>query len=89
MKHKIVDLGEIVLSLEVYSQYKYQFVQQIGEWYKSSGKLKNINPSDIPDEQFRILENGDGEIFLVMTDGIEISFLVPKGHWGWSKIANN
>ncbi|MCC6323911.1 hypothetical protein IT400_03930 [Candidatus Nomurabacteria bacterium] len=89
MKKQIVDLDKIALSLPVYTQYKYHFVQKIGEWYTKSGRIKNIKISDIPDEQFRILENGDGEIFVQMPDGIEIVFPVPKGHWFWHQILDN
>ena len=86
---KIVDLDEIVFTLEVYSQWKYYVTKKVVEWYENSGRIKNINSSEIPDEQFRVLENGDGEIFLLMPDNVEITLLVSKEHWGWSRIINN
>jgi len=86
---KIYDLDLISLSLEIFTAWKYHVAKKVVEWYRDSGRLKNINPSEIPDEQFRVYENGDGEIFIMMPDNVEISLPVPKGHWGWSKTLNN
>ena len=89
MTKKIYDLDEIMISLQIFEIWKYHVTKKVVEWYQKSGEIKNINPSKIPDEQFRVLENGDGEIFLTMPDGIEISLLVPKEHWTMSNVVNN
>lgn len=89
MEAKIYDLEKISISLEVYTAWKKYVVVKVVEWYEKSGRLKGINISEIPDEQFRELETGEGEVFLKMPDGIEISLHVPKGHWSWiNTIAN-
>jgi hypothetical protein len=86
---KVYDLDRISISLEVYNMWKKHIIVKVVEWYEKSGRLKNIEISQIPDEQFRLLENGDGEIFVRMPDNIEIKLLVPKGHWGWIETASN
>ena len=89
MKCKIYDLDKISVSLEIYKLWKYHIAEKIVGWYRKSGKLGKINSSEIPDEQFRVLENGDGEIFVMMPDNVKISLLVPKEHWGWSETLMN
>jgi hypothetical protein len=88
-KEKVCDLDCISISLEVYNAWKKYVVVKVVEWYEKSGRLKNIKVSQIPDEQFRLLENGDGEIFVMMPDNIEIKLLVPKGHWDWIETVSN
>lgn len=86
---KVYDLDKISISFEVYNAWKKYVVVMVVEWYEKTGKLKGINISDIPDEQFRLLENGDGEIFLLMPDEVEIVLHVPKGHWGFINLVAN
>jgi hypothetical protein len=86
---KVYDLDRISISLEVYNVWKKYVVVKVVEWYEKSGRLKGIDISQIPDEQFRELENGDGEIFLMMPDKVEIVLHVPKGHWGPIEIIEN
>lgn len=83
------DLDRISISLEVYNAWKKHVVVKVVEWYEKSDRLKGLNISNIPDEQFRLLENGDGEIFLMMPDKIEIVLHVPKGHWGFINLIAN
>jgi len=79
---KVYDLDRISISFEIYNTWKKYVVVKVVEWYEKLGRLKGIDISQIPDEQFRELENGDGEIFLIMPDQVEIVLRVPKGHWG-------
>ena len=89
MAKKIYDLEKISISLDVYGTWKNHVTKKVIEWYQKTGRLKNIKLSEIPDEQFRVLENGDGEIFLKMPDGVEITLSVPKEHWVWSSTIQN
>lgn len=46
-------------------------------------KFPNLQPSEIPDEQLRELENGNAEIF-VKIKGVELKMSVPKEEWSIS-----
>ena len=86
---KIYDLGEISVTMEIFQAWKYYIVPMFAKWYEQHGKNK-FPSSEIPDEQFRLADNEeDGEIFVILPDGYEISLFVPKGHWTWSYITNN
>lgn len=86
---KIYDLDKIAISLEIFQAWKYHVTAKVLEWYQKTGRLEKINPPEIPDEQFRVLENGDGEIFLTMPDKVEITLHVPKEHWTWGHVIEN
>ena len=86
---KNYDLDRISISFEVYNMWKNYAIVRVVEWYEKSGRLEELNISEISDEQFRELENGDGEIFILMPDNIEIILRVPKGHWGFINLIAN
>jgi hypothetical protein len=46
-------------------------------------KYPAIKPKNLPTEDFRALENGDGEIFVKIGKN-EIKLTVPKGKWMWN-----
>lgn len=89
MEEKIYDLDKIAISLQTARIWENLVARKVAEWYKITGRAKNINSAEIPDEQFRVFENGNGEIFVDMPDGVRISLSVPKGHWTWIEALNN
>ncbi len=89
MEKKVHNLDLIAVSPQIFNAWKNHVIVKVAEWYDLSGRLENINISEIPDEQFNELENGDGEIFITMPDKVEIILNVPKGHWSWIKTIAN
>jgi len=59
-------------------------------WYALIGKqipvildhFPDIRVDEIGDEHFRILADGDGEIYVTIRD-YEIRLRVPHEHWSW------
>lgn len=83
MENKIHDLDDVLLSQRTYdswSAYAPIAVQDILKGFKDKKEI--LTPKDIPDEQFRELSDGTGEIFILIPRiNKEIKMRVPKGEW--------
>ncbi|WP_448519602.1 hypothetical protein [Rhodoflexus sp.] len=76
----IIDLDNIVLSQRVYQSWLAQLAMSAASL---SEKYPNLRTDEIPDEQFRLLPNGAGEVF-VRIRTTEIKMAVPADEWQYA-----
>lgn len=79
---KVYNLDDLFISPRIYKTWVSMLPFWIAELKEEADK-KNIRltPDMIPDEQFRELSDGIGEIFVQIPSLKEISLRVPKGEW--------
>lgn len=71
-------IDSVLLSTDAVRQW-HKLVKAVSE----SGALSGCKPEEIPDEDARILNNGDLEIFVKLPNNKEITMIVPKEEWSW------
>lgn len=70
----IYDLDNVSISPRIYQTWLAYIPQAVSDLQR---QFSDLEPSEIPDEQFRLLTDGSGEIF-VMIRGKELKLSVPK-----------
>lgn len=78
MSNSIIDLDDVLLSPVVFDAW-HEFARRIAEQLKLLGVS---DPSQIPDEQGRVNDDGTLTIFVTLPNG-EVSMVVPKEHWAY------
>lgn len=71
-------IDDILLSERIYQTWLSYAGIAVADIRK---KYPDIRADEIPDEDFRELPNGDGELFVKVRDN-EISLRVPSSEWG-------
>ena len=87
---RLYDLNYILIAPEIETKYK-NFVKTIPKiltdaWEESPDELDILEvitlcknePENIPDEQFRLLETGEGFIFLKFHNNVELGMKIPS-----------
>ncbi len=73
----IYDLDNVRISPRIYQTWLAYLPQSVSDLQR---RFKNLKPSEIPDEQFRLLPDGSGEIFVTIRKK-ELKLSVPKGEF--------
>lgn len=76
---KIYDLDDILLSPRTHAAWLEYCPTAVADLIK---KYPNLKGAEIADEQFRVLPNGNGQIF-VKIRSVEIKMNVPENEWSW------
>lgn len=73
----IYDLDYVRISRRIYQTWLAYLPQAVSDLQR---RFTDLKPSEIPDEQFRLLPNGSGEIFVIIRKK-ELKLSVPKGEF--------
>ena len=73
-------LDSIVLTQNAYNNYS-KFAMEIAEVIRN--EYPDISPHEIPDENARVLPNGDLEVYVYLKDK-KISFVIGKDDWKYA-----
>ncbi len=73
------DLNGVLISPRVYSAWLEYSPTAAADLM---AKYPNLKSEEIADEKFRILSNGNGQIFVTIRS-VEIKMNVPKTEWAW------
>lgn len=74
---KIYDLDDVLISPRIHQTW----INLADEWARRlKERCPGLNPSEIPDEQFRVFPGGQGEIFITVR-GINLRLRVPKNEY--------
>jgi len=74
---KTYDLDNVLISQRIYSSWLIVAQETVGTLRK---KYSDIKSTEIPDEQFRVLADKTGEIFIKVRN-TEIKYHVPKNEY--------
>ena len=86
MQRKIIELEYIDISLDIAQEW-LRIAQDL--WPRLIEILwPDVRPDDIPFEQFLVLENGDGQIFVDLPNDTKISLDVPKWKRNYASLNN-